>query len=187
MRPLIPSSSLALLLALSIATPAWATVIVPLEIEALVDRSELVVRGVVEESESRFTSAGTQIFTFSRVRVLEHFKGAAVETVEVRTPGGTVGELTQQVTGAPELAPGDEVILLLRRVHPEHDLYLVTGFSQGVFRVVADAQHGRAVVRPPGPVQLDDGKLGPPPASSPVRAIDFAERLRRAAGAGTVP
>lgn len=176
---------LLVVLALAPVSSVRATVIVPLELEELVARSELVVRGVVEASESRRTSSGEQIFTFTRVRVVERFKGEPAQYVEVRTPGGTVGELTQRVAGVPALVEGDEVILLLRRVHPEHAIHLIVGFSQGCFRLVTDPRLGRAVVRPAGPAEFRDGQVAAAPALEPIPEAAFFERLRRAIVGGS--
>ncbi|MFN7133220.1 MAG: hypothetical protein ACK4N5_14165, partial [Myxococcales bacterium] len=138
-------------------------------------------RASVLDAETRCTSQGAQLFTFTRMRVLERLKGEPPSELVVRTPGGELGELTQKVHGAPEFAAGDEVVLLLQAVPGQTGLFTVTGFSQGAFRVVADAQLGRAVVRPAGPALLTGGKVTPPAALGPEPADAFLARLRRLA------
>lgn len=122
------------LLALSAAAPAAAATVVTATVEELARGADLVVRGTVEGREARFH--GSRIYTTLRIRPAAAWKGSAAEVVEVRIPGGVVGDQGQKVAGVAAFAEGEEVVLFLRR--GAGAAYGVMGLSQGKFRVEGD-------------------------------------------------
>jgi len=118
------------------AAAASASTVLSATVEELARSADLVVRGTVEGRESRFTANQRRIFTTLRVRSTAAWKGSAVPVVEVEIPGGTVGDVTQRVSGVATFDDGEEVVLFLRRAGAT---YGVMGLSQGKFRVEGDA------------------------------------------------
>jgi hypothetical protein len=119
-------------LALLAAAPAAATTAFPASVEELARGSDAVVRGVVVGRATRPADGGRLLYTFVEVRTAKVWRGEAPATVTVRVPGGSLGRVGQRVAGAPELRPGEEVVLFLRRAGRIHQ---VTGLALGKFAV----------------------------------------------------
>lgn len=174
-----------LIVALLLAAPAaWATVVLPQSVEDLARRADLVVRGRAERSISVASPDGKLIHTVTTVRVAATLKGRAGEVVEVRTPGGTVGDITQVAHGAPSFSAGEEVVLFLHR-EGTGTRFGVEGLGLGKFEVIRSGD-GSAVVRRRAPdlsLLQRDGTVRPAQAVDPVPERDFLERVRRAVAA----
>lgn len=81
-------------------------------LEKLTTSSHLIVRGNVESSYSVWE--GDNIFTYSKVQVTTNLKGKYLSKyITVKQYGGTVGEISAEVDGAPTLENRDDVILFL--------------------------------------------------------------------------
>jgi hypothetical protein len=122
-----------LLTALSF-TPASASVVIAPSFDKLVADADAIVYAEVVERASRWERRGNRnvIVTDVTLRVREVLKGKSDAIRVVRVLGGTVGEVTQQVVGAPLFIVGDRDVLFLRRgaISP------VVGLYHGRFRVV---------------------------------------------------
>lgn len=87
-------------------------------LESRFSGAERVVVGTVEGVSSAF---GTNehgdhlILSTVTVRVRESLRGDAAETAAFEVEGGTVGQLTLEVSDQPSLAPGDRGVFALRR------------------------------------------------------------------------
>jgi hypothetical protein len=81
--------------------------------------------------------------------------------VEVRYPGGSVGDLHLVVSGAPTLHPGDDVVVFTREGGK------VLGMAQGVWQIRDDGQATRDLSR----LAFKDG-------SEPVESMSVAELKR---------
>jgi len=177
-----PLRTLSLAAALLLAAPAArASVVLPASVETLARRADLVVRARAERSVAAASADGKQIHTVTTLRGAERLKGEAGEVIEVRTPGGTLGEITQVVHGAPSFTQGEEVVLFLRREAAAR--FTVHGLSLGKFEIVRAAD-GAAVVRQRFAAGLEllepDGRIAPARAPAPVPEREFMERVRRA-------
>ena len=86
-------------------------------------------RGTVTDSWTAFH--GRDIQTHYRIQVSERFKGPVESTVEVIAPGGTVGDLHQNVAGSPVLNKGAEFVFFLW-TSKAGDTW-ITGLTQGLF------------------------------------------------------
>lgn len=132
---------LALLLALFSPPTASASVVVPLDLDALCDHSAAIVLGRVEARESRWTEDHSAIYTDVTVRVLDALKGEARpgDTVVVRRLGGSVDGMGMKVFGEASYALGEEVVVFLeRRGGPGNEVPGVlwtVGMAQGKLRV----------------------------------------------------
>jgi hypothetical protein len=110
---------LALVVVLGLAAAPSAaratTVLVPMSDADLVRTSALVVVGTARRIESLALRDG-RILSEITLGVERTLKGeVASGTVVVTAPGGSVGDRTVQVFGAPEFAVGETVLLFLRR------------------------------------------------------------------------
>lgn len=136
------SRLLLLVLLLALAAPARATTLVRQGLEALTADSEAVVHARVLEVHSYWNADRSLIFTDVRAKPLQALKGDPTEELVVTLLGGTVGETTLLIIGAPELRPGAEYVLFLTHVEADGDKagWRVRDLAQGVFDVV----NGRA-------------------------------------------
>ncbi|MEZ5287244.1 MAG: hypothetical protein R2712_21070, partial [Vicinamibacterales bacterium] len=76
-----------------------------------------------------------------------YFKGDFGPRVTVRVPGGEAGGFVNLVPGAPRFADGEDVVLFIKASGPA--IPVVTGTTQGVFRISRDSRTGGLVVVPP--------------------------------------
>jgi hypothetical protein len=170
-------------LVLWFGAPLAAITIQPLSFEELVHESAAIVYGRVSDVRGQWTPDRQGIDSFLTVDVVDYFKGALGEVVTVRVPGGQVGAMVHVLPGAPTFAPGDRVVLFLKTYGPS--IPIVTGTTQGVFRVAPDPRTGAPVVVPP--VVSRSSPPGPLVRGSRVRRPlslgDFAAAVREA-GAG---
>lgn len=175
------SLSLSLLLVAALALPlaARATVVLPVDLETLARRADLIVRGKVRAAASRRSADGKQIHTLTRVEIASAVKGEPARTLEVRTRGGTIGDLTQVAHGEAEFAADEEVWLFLRRAGGR---YTVESHALGKFTVVRGPDGAERVVqRVRGLGVLGrDGRVRPAQELEPVDEAAFLARVRRA-------
>lgn len=125
---------------LACAVPAFASVILPMTLDELIDRADAIVHGKVVAQDSAWE--GGRIVTRSRVKLEGALKGAPGSQVVLRTQGGVVDGIGQKVYGEPSFAVGEEVVVFGRHIGAE---LRPVGMAQGKFRVVLDAGVTRAV------------------------------------------
>jgi hypothetical protein len=157
-----------------------AMVVVPAEFSEMVTASELVVHGRVVDIRPQIVGDRRTIETVVTLTVLGALKGQPGATVYFRVPGGQIGRYRRFMVGAPAFASGDEVVLFLKGRPPA--VPFPFGLSQGVYRVVHDA-NGRSLVTPPivsqaaGRVVRGDGSRRPLELSAFTRNVRaIAER-----------
>jgi len=95
-----------------------------LNIRELNKRADLVIRG--EVLASRIETSDRGVFTIASILVDEVLRGQSSPLVEVRIPGGKIGDLEFNVDGAPKLIPGYDMLLFI-------DDDRVAGWGQGAF------------------------------------------------------
>jgi len=151
------------LLLLGVALPARATILEQLDVDALVQRSTVIVVGVV--GEQRTVTPNGRVLTESTIRVERILFGSAPESARVYNLGGQVGNVITDVPGTIRLQPGSRVLLMLRRAR-DGRLY-VAGMCQGAFlldgnqllqRIDVPLVSGGRILPPPGvrELSLDD-------------------------------
>ncbi len=153
-----------------------------LSTDEMISKSTAIVRGKVLSSRTAFR--GPMIYTYSRVQVLERWKGAAASEVEVATPGGKSNGLEQTFSGAPALATGSEYVLFLWT--GKSGMTQVIGLSQGVFDVKV-SKGVTMVARPASTETMLDAITKLPVADEsvlmPLR--DMSAKINRVAGGGS--
>jgi hypothetical protein len=127
------SRSLVALLLLALTSPAVAAQAIAVSVEDLARQSDAVVRGTVTGAKAQRTDDGLRIFTTVELRTVAQLRGSAPPRLRVNVPGGVVGRLGQRVDGAPAFAPGEDVVVFLRRTSA--DTFAVNGLAQGKFTI----------------------------------------------------
>jgi hypothetical protein len=114
---------------------ASAAVSIAYSLEQLVAESPRVVLAEVVEQKSEwaFVAGSRRIVTHSRLRSLESVYGDADKDVWVRTLGGAVGRIGQQVTGEAAFTTGERAVVFL--THAVDGAWVVTGMGQGHYPV----------------------------------------------------
>jgi len=123
------------------------------------NRAETVIVGEVQGTWTETTRDGW--WTVATLVVDETLQGSHEPVVEVRYPGGSVGDLHLVVSGAPKLHPGDDVVVFTR------DDGKVLGMAQGVWKISDDGQATRDLSR----LAFKDG-------SKPVESMPIEELKR---------
>jgi len=111
----------------------WTTIVVKLDLPELVEQSDTIIQGQVQQNESRWDNQKKLIFTDVWVRVNDVLKGTPQTNVTVRHLGGTVGSINMAASGMPVFRNGEDVILFLKR-NPE-TTYHVVGMAQGKYEI----------------------------------------------------
>lgn len=120
---------------------AEATTMREMNLEALSLGSDRVVLAEVVAQEARFV--GGQIWTDSTVRVdsCPDARCVAGEELVVRTPGGVVGDLAQEISGVRSPEPGQTLVFFLTQfASGKAVVYRPVGLSQGMLRVMDDTR-----------------------------------------------
>jgi hypothetical protein len=172
--------ALAFFAALAAASPVHATWLPTDGPAALFARADVVARVRVLTVEAVQDPDTERVSTRCAIEVMEAFKGgeAAGAVLALRVPGGTVGDTTVHVEGAPELDPGVEVVVFLRRAG---DFFTLVGLGQGVW-VVVPAPDGDRL----GPASTRSARARFRDPTRPERA-DTLPRVDTLRGAGAAP
>lgn len=134
-----------LVLSLVFAGVAAATLLVPLHDEELVETSPFIVRGRVVHMESDRGPEG-KIVTRITLAVGETVKGnMAADTIVVTQPGGQVGDRGVYISGSPEFAVDEPVLVFLRRVRDGS--LRVNSLALGKYGIEDDGRGGLRAVR----------------------------------------
>jgi len=184
---------LAVFLAVFGAVPARASLVLALDLQTMVTRSDHVAVVDVASVKADWDAQHEQILTTIDLVVVETWKGsqAAGTHFTVVQPGGTVGDLTQVVHGMTHFVPGERAVVFLSgRADHAH----VVGMAQGKRLVRRDASSGRFVVHAPDKAGATFIRTTPASNTSPVfeTRVRPIEELRAdvrslAAKSGTAP
>jgi hypothetical protein len=157
------------------AVSTSAMVVLPAEFSEMVTSSELVVHGRVVGIRPQLVGDRRTIETVITVAVLDALKGQPGETVYFRVPGGQIGRYRRFMVGAPEFVSGEEVVLFLKGRPPA--VPFPFGLSQGVYRVVRDAD-GHSLVTPPTVSEAAGRVVRGDPSRRPVELSVFTQNVR---------
>ena len=161
--------------------PLSALTVKPLTFAELVQESSAVVHGRVTEVRGQWTADRSGIESLVVVEAAAYMKGALGDHVTVRVPGGQVGKFVNIIPGAPRFTEGDRVVLFLKTRGPS--IPVITGTSQGVYRVSTDTVSGAPLVVPP---VVDTSTRATPRgdlARRPLPLPAFEDAVRRAEAA----
>ena len=166
-----------LVIFLCLASPVFATTVVPLSFEQLVNESQSVVYGRVSDVRAQWTTDRRFIESVVTIEVLRGIKGSVRESVEFTVPGGQVGRYLNVIPGAPSFVRGDLAVLFLTAQGAR--LPVTTGLTQGIYRVRRDGASGEMLVVPP---VVEAGKvIRGDPRRKPVPLATFENTVRAVA------
>jgi len=120
------------------ATLAAASTFLKVDIPTLKRMSESVVQARVTHVESAWNDEGSAIFTYVTLEVTARLHGKAADELVVRVPGGTVGDFTSEMEGAPQFQEGDEIVAFIARWYD--GVPMVAGYAEGLSKVNHDAR-----------------------------------------------
>jgi len=136
-RRLFVSSLIAAALLLAAgAGPVQASMFLKEDVQSLKQRAEAVVRAGVVDVRSYWNADATMIFTDVTLEVKGRLHGSSDNQVVVRVPGGTVGDFTVEMEGAPRFGVGEDVVAFIARW--DDGVPMVAGYFQGVSRIRRD-------------------------------------------------
>ena len=128
-----------------IVTQRVSGIVEEMDMDALTEKSNLIIRGVVDEIcapiQIEAVGGGITNFTDYTIQVKDVMSGTETETVTVRVQGGTTGGLEVICDEAPDLVVGKEYILFLYKpdigggYNTAGDYYYLTGMYQGVYEI----------------------------------------------------
>src|SRR5262249_14982784 len=107
--------------------------------------SDAVVHAKVLSATSGWGKGGGQIFTAVTLRPIETWKGDPASEITVVVPGGSIGELSQTVSGMATFDVGEEVVVFLRV--KSRGVYSMERLALGKFAVGAPAGLPRRALR----------------------------------------
>jgi hypothetical protein len=161
-----------------VASTVHAGTAVRLEIEGLVDESELVFEGNVLTTRSFATPTG-RVETEYVVSVHRNWVGSHQGTQTFRLPGGVLPNGSGMVLpGMPTIARGERAIFFLSRQSPS-GVRMPVGLAQGKLGVVTDRNGNTALVRSQRGLQLIEPATGALAAADPLAVLDYAETVLR--------
>ena len=140
-------SALIVMICLCLAIPGYATTVLPLSFEQLVNESQSVVYGRVSDVRAQWTDDRRFIESVVTIEVLRGMKGGTPESIAFTVPGGQVGRYLNVIPGAPSFVAGDLAVVFLTARGAR--LPVTTGLTQGIYRVRRDAASGEILVMPP--------------------------------------
>lgn len=160
--------------ALACGAPFWATTLQQLTLDAMIQKSSVIVLGKAQPSYTAMR--GTVIFTHYRIQVAEELKGVPAAQFDVAVPGGSFNGSTQNFSGSPAFADGQEHVFFLWTSRT--GLTQVIGLSQGLFDVKTDNTGSLLVSRAasfsrmldPAGHEVADGSFS-------MRLMDFKSRV----------
>ena len=118
-----------------ICAAAQATLVPALSLEELANQSEIIAHGRVTSSWAAWDSGNKYIWTHYRMEVLDPIRGSPGASVVASEPGGSLDGVTMRISGAPDYATGEELIVFLYRTPIGY--LRATGYGQGKYTVTA--------------------------------------------------
>jgi len=161
-RHCVAGAALAVLLMCLGTVPAEAVEVEPMTLNETVQKSDAIVVGHLVKSESRWGSHERRyIVTDHTFRIADAIlaKDYAPPGGEVTLTfwGGTIGDETQEIAGAPALEVDHDYVLMIAPNREEAGLTPLVGLYHGLFPIVEDKQTGaRQVVDAQGAPLLID-------------------------------
>ncbi len=138
-----------LALALSFATPVFATTVEPFSQDRLLREAPLIVHGVVVQIETgRGGRRSARLEAREVLRAPDGFRGLSEFRLPLRNHVSPDGRMAYRVGLAPDFKVGEEVVAFLVPRGQAGDVaagFDLLGFHQGKFRVVSDATGVRRV------------------------------------------
>jgi hypothetical protein len=101
-------------------------------------------KALAERSESAVINGRRAIVTFVSFEVEETFKGTSSRLIELRLPGGTIGDQRFEMVGFPRFAIGERVVVFVRT--NENLICPLVGIYHGKLTIKKDPTSGEEVL-----------------------------------------
>jgi len=154
---------------------SFATTFGPIPVFMQAQNSQYIVRGrVIGSPQVRPEKNVQRPYTYWHVQIDEQFQGETLPpNLEVREPGGEIGDLGYHVAGTAEFSDGEDTFIALHDT-PEAGVKEVVGLASGKY-TVQPGKNGKPVVMSGlgNPISGDDGV--------PLSPEDFSSLLHRIA------
>jgi len=170
-----------------LAAAAAAALVVPaslagtairMEVEDLVDHSDLVFEGRVLSAVSLPTPEG-RIETEYKVLVQRGFWGAEGATRTFRLPGGSLSDgRSLVIPGMPAIRAGEDALFFLTVQGPT-GVRMPVGLAQGKMEVLTDSQGYRALARSQEHLSFVNPVTGAIEKADPLAIFDYDETVKR--------
>ena len=125
----------------------YATIIIPSTLEYMTDFSDTIVIGHVTDKYSYWENK--KIYTNIAINVEQLVKspsGKTSSSIELKIPGGKVGDIGFEVDQAPVFSVGEKVMLFLKKIN---DNYFPYGFNYGVYQIFWDDAQKKEFINGP--------------------------------------
>ena len=177
---------LCLIISLFTALPAAATSLLPLSLEQLATRADLIFYGKAVSNEVKKDEQSGQIATFTKFEIIDLIKGKAGDTHTIKQIGGfdRNSNTRLMIRGVPKFISGEEYVVFLPK-KSSLGFCSPLGLHQGRFTVLTEnnekiISNGRRMTEQPGTtnraVQVPLAVRADNPAQS--RLDDFINTVR---------
>jgi hypothetical protein len=129
---------------LASVTLTAASTFLKVDIPTLKRMSESVIQARVTNVQSAWNDEGSAIFTYVTLQVTGRLHGTSANELVVRVPGGTVGDFTSEMEGAPRFQEGDEIVAFIARWYD--GVPMVAGYAEGLSKIDRDTR-GNLILR----------------------------------------
>jgi len=88
------------------------------------ETADYIIEGTVEKVESKWNEENTSIFTYTTLLIEKYVKGTPSEDdrLQIITPGGTVGEVSQWVEDQPIFHEGKKVRIYFEKTNGDYSI-----------------------------------------------------------------
>jgi hypothetical protein len=164
----------AFVFALSLASPARATTVLPLYLEEIIDTSTVAFEGTCTGNRTERDPETNFVVTYTTFAVHDVLKGSVGTTHEIKQIGGTLpdSKLQYRVEGIPSFGVGQDYVVFLAGVSAA-GFSSPIGLQQGKFTVKADG--AARTVRNGRDFNEMTARLGLTKPSAPKAATQSAE------------
>ena len=139
-RFILHITALSALLSSVFCSSASATIVLPISLAQLTQRTDTIVTGVVTETRSYWNQG--QIFTDVTIETMEYLKHPDTtrpDQLVITTLGGQVEDLRMDVDGVPQFAPDQEGVFFLKK---KGETLTIFGLHYGLCRIYTDPATG---------------------------------------------
>lgn len=123
-----------------------ATTVDPPDFATLVNQAEVILSGQVIDVRCEWVGQGDQrhIESYIEFELLKSLKGSPREPFVLNMVGGTMGDETLEIAGAPKFKVGDRAILFVENNGTQ--VVPLVGIMHGHYRMVTDATTGEEIL-----------------------------------------
>jgi hypothetical protein len=157
------------------APTAPATTVNAPTFDELVKEAQVIFEGRVTDVRSAWVGENEtrRIESYITFEVLDPIKGRVSSPYVLQVTGGTVGEVTMQITDAPTFTKGERAVLFIENNGTQ--VIPLVGIMHGSYKLKTDPASGREVVaKPNGQPMKSVREIGPAARSAARAPVDFA-------------